>query len=87
MIFKNEYNYEVQMDKFVEGLLQIQLRHYYWFESRHGKMPTQQHDMIANHVVITCRYPKLIFGYWADSELPENIREECNACFDMVFNG
>ena len=86
MRFKNQYEYEARMDYFVDGLLRIQRRHYYWFESRYGESEAEEHDMIGNHVVITCRYPTLIFGYWSDSELPENIRAECNAFFDEVFN-
>ncbi|SDE97347.1 hypothetical protein SAMN05216464_111137 [Mucilaginibacter pineti] len=81
----NPEDYEVQMDRFAEGLLRVQQRHYYWFESRHGENITQDHDTIGNHVVINFRYPVLTFGYWSDSQLPENIRAECNACFDQIF--
>ena len=77
--------YEHQMDRFLDALIRIQQLHYYWFESRHGEFQTQEHDTIANHVVITFQYPQLMFGYWVDSQLPENIRAECNACFDRVF--
>jgi hypothetical protein len=85
MKFKTEIEFEARMDAFIQELIAIQKRHYYWFESRHGNLKTQEHDVIANHVVITCRYPKLIFGYWSDSELPQSIREECNGCFDRLF--
>jgi hypothetical protein len=85
MKFKDKCDYETQLYIFIEGLFQIQKEHYYWFESRYGELETQEHDTIVNHVVITFQYPKLVFGYWADSELPENIRTECNAYFDKVF--
>jgi hypothetical protein len=85
--FNTLEDYETQMDRFADALVQIQQRHNYWFESRHGEFEKQEHDTIGNHVTISFQYPNLIFGYWADSQLPENIRLECNACFDEIFKG
>jgi len=84
--FEKEFDQQARIELFVNGLFEIQRRHNYWFESRHGEFDSQPHDAITNHVVISSHYPKLNFGYWADSELPENIREECNNHFDSVFN-
>lgn len=83
--FKDKDDFSNRMDQFVNGLLHIQQRHYYWFESRHGLLKTQKHDVIANHVVINVDFPTLQFGYWEDAELPPNIRDECNRKFDKLF--
>ncbi len=85
MTFKDREDFLARVDRFVEALIEIQRRHYYWFESRHGLSNTQEHDVIANHVVISVDFPKLKFGYWDNSELPPNIRDECNRQFDKLF--
>lgn len=85
MTFKDKEDFLDRIDQFIEALLVIQQRHYYWFESRHGLFKTQEHDVIANHVALKFDFPKLQFGYWDDAELPSAIRDECNRCFDALF--
>jgi hypothetical protein len=40
MKFKTEIEFEARMDAFIQELIAIQKRHYYWFESRHGNLKT-----------------------------------------------
>jgi hypothetical protein len=85
MKFRDKEDFFNRIDQFLRVLLEIERRHYYWFESRHGVSKTQEHDVLANHVVISVEFPKLQFGYWDDSELPTNIQEERNREFDKLF--
>lgn len=82
----NVEDFSGRFEQFVSILEKIEKTHYYWFESRHGLFNTQEHDVIANHIVIDIDFPLLHFGYWQDSELPQNIRDECNSCYQELFS-
>ena len=75
-----------RVECFISQIEIIQERFNYWFESRHGICPSQEHDKIGNHLILDCCYPRsLSFGYWKESELPVHIREECNAIYAELF--
>lgn len=42
-----------------------------------------EHDKLHNHYGITIQYGTITFGIMKDSELPDNIKEECYQAFNL----
>jgi hypothetical protein len=71
---------------FQKALELIQAKHYYWFESRHGVHINQEHDLIKNHILIDYKeLNNILLDFVPGSELPPNIRLECEQAFSAVF--
>jgi hypothetical protein len=84
---KNHDNYLIsQLNIFFALLQEIQHEHWYWFNSRHGVNQTQDHDVITNHIALHLADGEtVIFKIAKNSELPINIREQCQLAYDWTF--
>ena len=81
-----ELEFIKNIEIFQEALNDIQAKYYYWFESRHGVHINQEHDVIKNHILLDYKeYNNVLMGYIPSSELPPNIRAECNEAFESIF--
>ena len=75
-----------QLSIFFALLQEIQQEHWYWFNSRHGVNPVQEHDVIINHIALHYTDGEtFVFRIAQNSELPLNIREQCQLAYDWIF--
>lgn len=76
-----------KLANFESELLKVEAKHVEWFKSRESKYPNQKHDTIKNHYALAYSQndPTIRFGFMPDSDLPDNIRKECNEVFSYHF--
>lgn len=83
-MMEQEFIKDIQI--FQRELELIQAKYYYWFESRYGIHSNQEHDLIKNHILIDYKeYNRILMDYVPGSELPPNIRAECDQAFESIF--
>ena len=75
-----------KINKFKNGLLEIEERHVKYFEERKGKFGTDECDKLHNHYMIITNSGGITFGFINDSDLDESIRKECIELFNGIFN-
>lgn len=81
-----EQEFIKNIEVFQKALNEIQSKYYYWFESRHGVHINQEHDVIKNHILVDYKeYNNVLMNYVPGSELPPNIRTECDEAFISIF--
>jgi hypothetical protein len=81
---EQEFIKDVQI--FQKALEFIQAKHYYWFESRYGVHINQEHDVLKNHILVDYKeLNHILLDFVPGSELPPNIRAECQQAFHEVF--
>jgi hypothetical protein len=76
---------EIKLKKFNTALIHIQKENYFWFESRHGEFPGQEHDIIFNHLFFEADIKFVRFHFFHTSELPFSIRRSCQNAFNEIF--
>nr|MBB6148582.1 hypothetical protein [Mucilaginibacter sp. SP1R1] len=77
---------EAKLKKFNQALSLIQKNNYFWFDSRHGEFPEQEHDIIFNHLFFEVDSNFVRFHFFHTSQLPFNIRRECQNAFNEIFH-
>jgi hypothetical protein len=85
-MFIQDVDIESKLKKFNNALLYIQKEHHYWFESRYGEFLEQDHDMIFNHLFFEVDTRFVRFHFFATSDLPINIRRDCQIAFNEIFH-
>ncbi len=71
-----------------QELLKVEKRHIEWFSSRKAKNSINEPDCLKNHYFYyyDSQSREFQFGFSPDSELSENIKEECLLVFKTINN-
>ncbi|WPU95758.1 hypothetical protein SNE25_09530 [Mucilaginibacter sabulilitoris] len=81
---EQEFIKDVQI--FQKAMDYIEAKHYYWFESRYGETINQEHDLLKNHILVDYKeLNRVLLEFVPGSELPPNIRAECELAFREIF--
>lgn len=84
-LFENP-EYLKARDAFKSGLLEIETKHIEWFKNRKPKREDEEHDKLHNHYYINKKIASIDFGFYNDSELPNDIKDECLDAFKKHFS-
>ncbi len=71
---------------FEKDLLAIEEKYKNFFESRKAKYPGDKHDRLHNHYFSKIDRFNISFGFEKESDLPEEIKIECNNLLKKYFN-
>jgi hypothetical protein len=75
-----------KIEKFKNGMLEIEKRHLDYFEQRPKKFTHDKSDRLHNHYVTQTNNNGMSFNFIKDSDLEQYIRNECIEMFNRIFN-
>ena len=70
----------------MDALSQIEKTHIDFFKKRPARNEYGEHDRLHNHYGMINQYGRLTFGIMGDSELPEEIKNECIDTFNLIWH-
>ena len=79
-------NGAVKMRLLKDGLINIENQYLDYFENKPPKRAIEKHDRLCNHYSLTTTSNGANFGFYASSDLKEEIKIECHKLFDEIFN-
>jgi len=74
-----------KLSKFNEALSAIEEKHIDYFRKREPKFPRQKHDRLSNHYMIIQDKYKIQFGFENNTDLRQDIINECLRIFNECF--
>ena len=75
-----------KIEKFKNGMLEIEKNHLNYFEQRPKKFSKDEIDRLHNHYITQTNNNGISFNFIKDSDLSEHIRNECIELFNQIFN-
>jgi len=75
----------MQLEVFFKVLNIIEKNNIEWFVNRSGINKKQKHDILANHIKIISNEYGVLFTFKSKSELPFEIRYQCNRTHALLF--
>ena len=79
-------DYADKHNDFMNALNKIEENHIDFFKERPARNQYGDHDRLHNHYGMINQYGTLTFGIMGDSELPEDIKNECMNAFNSIWN-
>ena len=75
-----------KIEKFKNGMLEIEKKHFHYFEQRTKKFIVDESDRLHNHYITETDKNGISLKFLNDSDLSQLIRNECIELFNQIFN-
>lgn len=75
-----------KMKQLKQGLIDIENKHLEYFKEKKSTLSFDKHDRLHNHYIMNTNPLGVHFGFMADSDLKEEIKNECQNLFNKIFD-
>lgn len=82
---KTEQSFDEKKEAFIAALLQIEEKYTEYFNAKLQEFSSGLPDHLQNHFFLRKEFEYIRFDYKPGSDLPANIRKECDAAYQQVW--
>lgn len=82
---KAEASFDEKKDAFIAALLKIEEKYTEYFNTRLQKFSSGLPEQLQNHFLLSKEFEYIRLDYKPDSDLPAEIRQDCDAAYQKVW--
>jgi len=82
---KTEFSFDEKKEAFVAALLKIEEKYILYFNKKLQEFSLELPDRLQNHYLLRKEFEYVRFDYRPDSDLPLNIRKDCDEAYQRIW--